>query len=163
MSLPSLRRRGLRGGQVTHVFNSIIAFIKAPLLTTLSAIIATLPLILLQFGRLSLVAPLVNVLILWLVPWLMLAGFMTLVAGFIFLPVAQVLAVVTHFGLAYVILIVSWFGRQTWSATQFQLPWWGMAFLYSGLFYTIVRKSKVKTAVILKTDSHQDEGSPRAK
>jgi competence protein ComEC len=40
--------------------------------TTFAAIIMTLPLILYQFGRLSIVAPLVNVLILWIIPWLML-------------------------------------------------------------------------------------------
>ncbi len=49
--------------------------IKSTLLTTISAIAATLPLILFTFGRLSIVAPLVNILILPLVPLTMLLGF----------------------------------------------------------------------------------------
>jgi len=49
---------------------------KTLILTTLSAIIATLPLILLTFGRLSLSALLVNVLVLPAVPFAMLFGFL---------------------------------------------------------------------------------------
>jgi competence protein ComEC len=49
--------------------------------STLAALIMTLPLILFQFGRFSVVAPLVNVLILWIIPWLMLAGFCAVVIG----------------------------------------------------------------------------------
>ncbi len=51
--------------------------IKSILLTTLSAILFTLPLILFTFGRLSVVAPLVNILILPIVPLTMLLGFLT--------------------------------------------------------------------------------------
>lgn len=51
--------------------------IKSIFLTTMSAIIATLPLILYQFGRLSLVAPLVNIIILPFVPATMLFGFLS--------------------------------------------------------------------------------------
>lgn len=48
---------------------------KALLLTTLAAVAATLPLILFAFGRLSLVAPLVNLLVLPVIPLTMLLGF----------------------------------------------------------------------------------------
>lgn len=51
--------------------------VKSVLLTTLSAILATLPLILFEFGRLSAVAPLVNILILPIIPLVMLLGFLS--------------------------------------------------------------------------------------
>ncbi len=50
---------------------------KQLLITTLSAIVATLPLTLLYFGRLSLVAPLANLLILPILPFIMLFGFLS--------------------------------------------------------------------------------------
>jgi competence protein ComEC len=51
--------------------------IKSILLVTLSATFVTLPLILFTFGRLSVVSPLVNILILPIVPLTMLLGFLS--------------------------------------------------------------------------------------
>jgi competence protein ComEC len=124
--------------------------IAEPLLTTFSAIIATLPLILFQFGRLSIVAPLVNVLVLWSIPWLMLAGFITLIVSFIFFPLGQIFAAFTHFGLRYVILVVTWFGRQSWSAVEFHLPWWGMVLMYV-VFVFVIARSKMNTVYEVKS------------
>ncbi len=100
------------------------------LITTISAIIATMPLILFQFGRLSLVAPLVNVLILWLVPWLMLLGFVALIFSWLFFPLGQTLAWVVGLGLNYVIIIVNWFGGKSWSAVDVGIPVWVMTAVY---------------------------------
>ncbi len=110
------------------------------LVTTFSAIIATLPLILFQFGRLSLVAPLVNVLILWLVPWLMLAGFLSLVFSWLFFPVGQAVAWVAGLGLNYVIIIVNWFGGKSWIAVDFAIPVWLMVVVYLLLVIFVIKK-----------------------
>jgi competence protein ComEC len=77
------------------------------LMTTLSAIIATLPLILYQFGRLSTVAPLVNILILWTVPYLMLFGFLALMISFIYFPLGQLFAGIAKLGMDYILWIVN--------------------------------------------------------
>ncbi len=146
----AVHSQGKRGEIASSLFKgrvgwgqlAVLKAIKQPLLTTLSAIIATLPLILFQFGRLSVVAPLVNILILWIIPWLMLGGFVTLIVSLLFFPLGQLLAIVTHFGLQYVILIVTWFGRQPWAAVEFHIPWWGMVVMYVGLCYLVVRASK---------------------
>lgn len=60
------------------------------LASTLSAIIFTMPIILFNFHRFSLVAPIVNVLILPVLPWIMLLGFVQVLAAFIWLPAGQV-------------------------------------------------------------------------
>ncbi len=120
--------------------------IREPFLQTLSAIIATLPLILYQFGRLSLVAPLVNILILWTVPLLMLVGFVAIVLGFIFFPLGQLVAWAAHFGLRYVIMVVEWFGNKSWAAVEFQVPWWGMVGMYTALIIVIARRARHLTA-----------------
>ncbi len=117
-------------------------WVEETLYATMSASIATLPLILYQFGRLSIVAPAVNLLILWLIPWLMLAGFVTLIISFFYFPIGSLFAFFTHLGLQYVILIVTWFGSQSWSAVEVQVPGWGMAAGYLALGYIIFKKKQ---------------------
>jgi competence protein ComEC len=57
--------------------------VKEALVTTLSAIITTTPLILYQFGRLSIVAPLANILILPAIPITMAIGFASGMVGMV--------------------------------------------------------------------------------
>ncbi len=111
-----------------------LKFLKETFVATMSAIIATLPLILFQFGRLSIVAPFVNILILWLIPFLMLFGFAALVLSFIIFPLGQALAWLTGLGLNYVIITVDWFGGKSWSAVEFSVPFWLMAIMYLAIF-----------------------------
>jgi competence protein ComEC len=61
--------------------------LRDSLVTTLGAIVATLPLILYQFNRLSVVSPIVNIFILWILPWIMFAGFFVVVAVFILIVI----------------------------------------------------------------------------
>lgn len=110
--------------------------------TTLSAIAATLPLILFHFGRLSAVALPVNLLVLWLIPFLMLFGFLALTLSFIFNPVGQILAWITGFGLKYILLIVDIIGRQNWSSVEWQIPWWLMIMLYLLLYRIYLWQNK---------------------
>lgn len=78
--------------------------LKNILFATLAATLATLPIILLQFGRLSVVAPLTNILILPFLPLTMLLGFLTV------LPfVGPGLAYATNLLLSYVLAVVRWF------------------------------------------------------
>lgn len=113
---------------------------------TLSAIIATLPFILFQFGRLSIVAPLVNMLVLWIVPWLMLFGFLAVMISFVFFPLGQVVAWVAGLGLKYVIILTNWFGSKSWAAAEISLPWWGMILLYCLLFIFLKKRSSLSLA-----------------
>lgn len=114
--------------------NSAIAEI---LFATFSAIIATLPLILYQFGRLSVVALPVNLLVLWLIPYIMLFGFLAVIVGWIFYPAGLVTAWFTGFGLKYIIMISEFFGSLGWSSVEMKIPWWAMAVMYLFLFYCV--------------------------
>ena len=104
-----------------------LKFFKEIFIATISAIITTFPLVLFQFGRFSVVAPLVNILVLWLIPFLMLFGFVALVASFLIFPLGQVLAWFAGLGLNYVIMTVEWFGNKSWSAINISIPFWLMA------------------------------------
>ncbi len=127
---------------ITPIFKKIfqkIHFLNSEVfLSTISAIVATVPLILFQFGVFSLVALGVNILILWIIPWLMLGGATALLASFVYFPLGQVVAWITGVGLRYVILIVTFFGEKSWAALPFSLPWWGMMLLYVGMVWGVV-------------------------
>lgn len=112
--------------------------------TTLAAIIATLPLILYQFGRLSIVALPVNIFILWIIPYVMLGGFLSLVSATIFYPFGQALAYVTGLGLKYIIIFVNFFGRQSWASVEWGIPLWAMLGMYGMIIYFVIRKYKIK-------------------
>lgn len=119
-------------------------FILEIFITTMSAIIATLPLILFQFGRLSIVAPLVNVLALWIIPYLMLFGFLAVIFGFIFFPLGQIIAYIAGLGLRYVIIITDWFGGKSWSAVEVAVPWYIMMGMYLVMIWIFFKKKQIK-------------------
>lgn len=77
--------------------------IKESLTTTLSAIIMTLPLILYNFGRISLIAPIANLLILPVIPFTMALGFVAVLGGLVHIGFGQVLSWLAWFFLSYII------------------------------------------------------------
>lgn len=79
---------------------------KTNLRTTLAAQIFTLPIILYNFQQLSLIAPLTNVLVLWVVPPIMVLGFLLSLIAVIFLPLAYPLAWILWVPLTYFIEVV---------------------------------------------------------
>lgn len=125
--------------------NFLAHLLQAILIPTFSAIMATLPLTLWQFGRFSAVAPITNLLVLWTIPGLMLLGTLALAASFIFYPLGQAVAWVAGIGLSYVIMVAEWFGRRGWAAVEFKIPWWLMAAMYLVIIFAIkkyVQKSE---------------------
>ncbi len=118
--------------------------IKESVLSTLAAIISTLPLILYQFGRLSIVAPIVNVLILWIIPWIMIVGFFGVVVGFVFKPIAVLLAWISHAGMAYIILIVKFFAGFSFAAVDMRVPIWFMLASYFAMIWFVIKSKKLE-------------------
>ncbi len=102
---------------------------------TLSAIAFTLPLMLWQFGRVALLAPLANIMILWLIPYLMLGGFLALLFSGLLFVAGQALAWIVWVGLRYVIAVGEFFGSGGWASVEWQAPLWLAALLYVLLFF----------------------------
>ncbi len=73
---------------------------------TLAAQVFTIPLILFTFERVSLIAPITNVLIGWTIPILTPLGMLVAVAGWIFLPLGQMFAWVAWVFLQYLIVVI---------------------------------------------------------
>ncbi len=68
------------------------SFIGEDLATTISAQIFTLPILLINFGSYSIVSILVNALVLWTVPIIMVIGGISAIAGLIFDPLGYILS-----------------------------------------------------------------------
>ncbi|MBI2444050.1 MAG: ComEC/Rec2 family competence protein [Candidatus Magasanikbacteria bacterium] len=116
-----------------------LAFLRESLLSTLSAIIATTPLILYQFGRFSLVAPLVNILVLWTIPWLMLGGALAASISWLFFPAGQLAAATTALGLKYVLGVIAWFGAWRGAAAELSIPLWATVLAYGAGIVVVYR------------------------
>lgn len=77
---------------------------------SLAAISATLPIMLWHFGSTSLIAPLVNLLILPWIPYLMLLGGVALGVGWLSVTLGAIVAVPASALSSFVLLLVTWFG-----------------------------------------------------
>ncbi len=79
---------------IKHRYKKVIekSFIGDDLATTISAQIFTLPILLLNFGSYSLISVLVNALVLWTVPVIMIIGGVSGIAGLIFDPLGYLLS-----------------------------------------------------------------------
>lgn len=122
-----------------------VLLVRESLTQTLSAIIATLPLTLWQFGRASIVAPIVNVLVAGLVPILMIGGGMVTLVGFVFFPAGKLLSWAPYFGMEYILRVVKFFSDLQFAAVSARLPMFGMLFMYAALLYWVYTE-RTKTA-----------------
>lgn len=82
--------------------------VRGALADTLAAMIFTLPLLFFNFDRFTVLAPLVNMMIIPFLPYVMGAGFVTGLAGLLYLPLGQILGLLTSFVLAALVALISW-------------------------------------------------------
>ncbi len=116
--------------------------IQESLVATLSATIMTLPLIIFQFGRLSLVAPLVNVLILPAIPVAMGFGFITGLLSLAWLLLGQVFGWIVWTILSYIIFIVESFAKLDFASFELgavSWPWLVAGYAMLALLFALGR------------------------
>jgi len=92
---------------------------KSILLTTMAAMVATLPLIMFNFGRLSTVAPLVNILVLPIIPEAMLFGFLSFLPFF-----GPGFALITDVILTYILTVSARFARLPYASLEVEISVW---------------------------------------
>lgn len=111
-----------------------IASIQESLSTTMAATIATLPLILSQFSKLSIISPIANLLILPIIPWLMalsaLAVILFSLHPLLSLPVSYLFTL----GSQYLLAVSAYSSRLTWAAIDLEFSSSMMWFSYLLLF-----------------------------
>lgn len=92
-------------------FKKLPKFIRESLSATLGAQIATMPIILYNFGNFSVLAPITNVLILTIIPTIMGLSFIIGLSGLLWLPLGKLMAIISWPILKYVILVIELFAR----------------------------------------------------
>jgi len=116
--------------------------------STFSAIIMTLPLILFNFKRLSIIAPVANLLVLPTIPLAMLIGFIQIVVACLSQTLGQIVGWFTWAVLAYVVKTVDLLSSFSWSAINMQVGIWGLIVGFVPIIIIISRKSKVVNSSI---------------
>lgn len=123
--------------------------IQESALSTVGTQIFVLPMILYMTGTLSLVAPLVNLLILPLVPLAMFVGAVGGIVGMISGIVAFPFMLSAHLLLSYMLLVVEGFARLPFAAmTISSFPFAVVAFLYGIYFFLLRRRVRGTVAVV---------------
>lgn len=107
----------LFGGKHVSVSKNIVPpFVEDSLRVTLAAQVFTIPLILFVFRRISLVSPLTNILIGWVIAPVTGLGMALAILGWIWLPLGYVFGWVTWLFLEYLILMVQWTAKLPFSS-----------------------------------------------
>jgi len=128
------------------------AFIREALSATLGAQVATLPIILFNFGRLAILAPITNALVLAMVPYAMAAGFFVGLLGMIWLPLGQLTGWLAWPILKYIISIIEIVAKIPWVSVNLNFHHWGwMAGYYLFLFLLIIFVNKKRRQVSLSS------------
>ncbi|MFH0804913.1 MAG: ComEC/Rec2 family competence protein [Patescibacteria group bacterium] len=117
---------------------------------TIGACATTTPLILWQFGRLSLVAPLVNVLILPAVPLCMALGFAVGLSSIAWPPLGYALGLVSWLSLSYILTMVGFFSNLPVAAASIPgIHWaWLVAYYAALLVALVVVKKKFSVRAV---------------
>lgn len=110
------------GFQLSFAATAGILFIK-PFPSTIAAQIATLPILLANFGTYSVYSILVNGLVLWTVPIMMMVGGLGAILGLILAPLGQLLIYLSYPLLLYFESIINLFGKIGGVLVVKNFPW----------------------------------------
>lgn len=128
---------------IEPLFAAIPKTPKTYLVATLAAQILTLPVLLYNFDRLSLISPVANILVLPLVPIAMLSGFITgslsLISPYLGAPAAWL----TWFLLASIIKVVDVLASLPFAALNISIPSWLVPVYYFLLFAAMIYAKRV--------------------
>lgn len=116
------------------------------LIETLAAQLCTLPIILLTFGQLSIVAPIANLLILPFVPLAMLLTFIAGIGGLLVPGLAHIVGLPAELLLSYMTQTIMYVGKLPWATREVALSAVGAVLFYAliiGLAVYMQRKTKL--------------------
>ena len=118
--------------------------IVSDVFTTVSAQLATLPILLANFGMYSLYSILVNALVLWTIPLIMAIGGIGVLVGLIIFPLGQLIIYVSYPLLFYFESVVNFFGAIGGMITIQSLSWQFIVGYYLTLssFFVFLRNKK---------------------
>ena len=133
---------------LTKVPNYQFFPIRTTLSATLAAQLATLPILVYNFGYFSLVSPIANALIVPILAPLTILLFVFGISGILFYPLGQILSFLVWPCLSYIIFIVDWFSRVSFASVAVQNIHWIfliIAYVILGFFaFWLDRRERLK-------------------
>ncbi|HQK64041.1 MAG TPA: ComEC/Rec2 family competence protein, partial [Candidatus Staskawiczbacteria bacterium] len=112
--------------------NKFKEFVKI-MSATFAAQVFTLPILLYNFGNISLVSPITNLLVGPVVYWLMIFGFLSSFVGILSNCLGWILATPCYLLLKYFLFVINFFSRP-WAITTFEnVHWVWLIILYCGI------------------------------
>ena len=125
------------GGRVKKMLH-VKVFLVEDLVSSLSAQVLVWPLISYQFGTVSVISPLVNMLVLWTVSWSTILGVVFLTLS-LFGPLASKIgAIVVYPSLDTFVRVVYWFSHFKWCSLEYKISSVGLCLYYGLLFLLYV-------------------------
>jgi len=122
-----------------------IKFLGGLLSMTLAAQVFTLPILIYNFGYVSLVAPFTNVLVVPLLPYIMISGFIFGLSGMILQPLGWVLSWPSWLLLTYLVKVVDFFSQVPKASFAISWIWLMVFYLILGLItWRLNEKQKLK-------------------
>lgn len=118
---------------------------KDVLTMTLAAQLGTLPILIFHFGRVSLISPIANLMIVPLLPVIMGLGMFIVFLGLIYLPLAKIAVWPIWFLLNYLIKTIEYLSSFPWASYEFRsISWMILMGYYIILIYIIWREKTVQ-------------------
>lgn len=93
-------------------------FFRENAATTFAAILFTLPVVLLGFGKISLVAPITNLFILPAISFVTIGGIIIIILTFLYYPLAEIASYILWIPLFYIIKVVSCIGNNKYASIE---------------------------------------------
>ncbi len=115
------------------IFENISMALRDIFIITISAQIFTLPIIALNFSKVSIIAPIANLLIIWILPFLMAAILSALLPGLLFPSVSFLFFLPAKLLLKYIILAVEILTKTPYAYFDINYLWRGWVVLYYGV------------------------------
>ena len=110
---------------------------------TFSAQIFTLPILIYNFGYISLISPLTNILIVPILPFIMISGFIFSFIGIFWQFLGWIFSFPAWFLLTYVIKIIDLLYKIPFASLEIKIPWFYFMVFYSLLAYFIWKLKKI--------------------
>ena len=111
--------------------------LKSILIMTLSAQLFTLPILIYNFGYVSLIAPITNLLILPTLPFILIFGAISAILALFSHSLALILIFPCYILLSYLLKITNIFSSFAFSSIHLSFPWIFVIIFYSFLFYFV--------------------------
>lgn len=86
-----------------------------------AAMVFTLPIVIVNFGQVSLISPLANMATVPIIPLVMFGGFLSMVGSFIAPSLGICIGFPTWLGLSYILRTVAWFGGLSYAVAPVEL------------------------------------------